>query len=113
MSIVKGSLSSEEVSASVGVLPGASLAQPAPPGGGQQAGSTPPKPPAAAQFYRHGVEIEMTGTYLELLKYLEQVEALPWKLAWTKIDLKTATYPQVELRATLHTVSPSPALLTF
>ena len=92
------------------VLPGASLAPPATPANGQQPRA--PKLPAGL-FYRHGVEVEMTGTYLELLRYLEKVEALPWRLAWTNVELKTTTYPQVHLNATLYTVSPSPALLTF
>jgi len=91
------------------VLPGASLAPPAP---ATNAPPGAPKSPAGA-FYRHGVEIEMTGTYLELLKYLETVEALPWRLAWTNVELKTTTYPQVLLRASLYAVSPSPALLTY
>lgn len=92
------------------VLPGTSLAQPAAPAGAQPPSAS--KPPAG-QFYRHGVEVEMTGTYLELLKYLEDVEALPWRLAWTSVELRTTTYPQVQLRASLYTVSPSPTLLTF
>ena len=53
------------------------------------------------------------GTYLDLLKYLEDVEGLPWRLAWTNVELKTLVYPQVQLRATLYTVSPSPTLFTF
>jgi MSHA biogenesis protein MshJ len=88
------------------VLPATALGQPAP---GQQ----PSAPRPAGQFYRHGVEVEMTGTYLDLLKYLEDVEALPWRLAWTNVELSTLVYPQVQLRATLYTVSPSPTLFTF
>ncbi len=65
------------------------------------------------QFYRHGVEIEMTGTFLELLKYLEDVEALPWRLAWASVELKTLVYPQVQLRATLYTVNASPTFFKF
>lgn len=92
------------------VLPATSVGQPAPPAAGQQPSA--PKPPAG-QFYRHGVEVEMTGTYLDLLKYLEDVEALPWRLAWSNLELTTTVYPQVQLRATLHTINPSPTLLTF
>jgi MSHA biogenesis protein MshJ len=66
---------------------------------------------ASGQFYRHAVEVEMAGPYLELLKYLEDVESLPWKLNWSGIDLKTTTYPEVRLRATLYTVSSSPSLI--
>lgn len=74
--------------------------------------STAPKA-LLGQFYRHALEIEMTGTYLDLLKYLEDVEALPWRLAWSSVELKTLAYPQVHLRATLYTVSPSPTFFTF
>jgi MSHA biogenesis protein MshJ len=93
------------------VLPAAALPQPAAPAvlPGQPAV---PRAPAV-QFYRHSVEVEMTGTYLELLKYLEDVEALPWRLAWTNVELKTTSYPQVHLRAAVSTVSSSPTLITF
>lgn len=91
------------------VMPATALSQQAP-ASGQQPGT--PKPPAG-QFYRHSVELEMTGSYLDLLKHLEDVEALPWRLAWSNVELKTLVYPQVQMRATLYTVSPSPILFTF
>jgi len=83
------------------VLPATALGQPAP-----------GKPPAG-QFYRHSLEVEMTGTYLDLIKYLDDVEALPWRLGWSQVELKTIVYPQVQMRATLYTISPSPTLFTF
>lgn len=73
--------------------------------------SQPPAP--AGQFYRHTLEIEMTGTYFDLLKYIEDVEALPWRLAWSSVELKTLAYPQVQLRGELYTVSPSPTFFAF
>jgi MSHA biogenesis protein MshJ len=91
------------------VMPPTALGQPAPAGGRQQ--STPRAP--AGQFYRHAIELEMTGTYLEFVKYLDDVEALPWRLAWSGVEMKTLAYPQVEMRATLYTVSPAPVLFTF
>jgi len=33
--------------------------------------------------------------------------------AWSSVELKTLVYPQVQMRATLYTVSPSPVLFTF
>lgn len=91
------------------VMPPTALNPRAPAGGGQ------PRTPAApaGAFYRHAIELEMTGTYLEFLKYLEDVEALPWRLAWSSIELRTLVYPQVQMRATLYTVSPAPVLFTF
>ena len=44
----------------------------------------------------------MTGSFLDLLKYLEDVEALPWRLSWSGVELKTLVYPQVQLRGTLY-----------
>ena len=89
------------------VLPGTALSVAAP--------ATPkaaaPKP--AAPLYRHQVEVEMAGSYLDLLKYLEDVEALPWRLTWTSVDLRTAIYPEIRLKGTLQTISASPTLITF
>ena len=91
------------------VVPPAALSQPSAPGG--QASNAPKAP--LGQFYRHGLEIEMTGTFLDLLKYLEDVEALPWRLAWAGVELRTLVYPQVQLRAMLYTVNASPTFFTF
>jgi len=73
----------------------------------------PPAPPGRGALYRHAVEVEMSGSYLELLSYLEEVEALPWRLGWASVELKTTAYPEVHLKATLSTVSASPMLITF
>jgi MSHA biogenesis protein MshJ len=70
-----------------------------------------PRPLASAQFYRHAVEIEMSGPYLELLKYLETLGALPWDLNWGGIEIHTVSYPQIRLRATVYTLSPSPTFI--
>lgn len=66
---------------------------------------------AAGPFYRHGVEVELAGPYLDLLRYLEKLEALPWKLQWSSVELKTVAYPEVALRATLFVLSSSPTLI--
>jgi len=67
----------------------------------------------AAPFYRHALEIEMTGNFLDLLKYLDDVEALPWRLSWSGVELKTLVYPQVQLRGTLYTVNGSSTFFSF
>jgi MSHA biogenesis protein MshJ len=69
--------------------------------------------PMGTAFYRHALEIEMTGTFLDLLKYLDDVEALPWRLSWNGVELKTLSYPQVQLRGTLYTVNASPTFFSF
>lgn len=58
----------------------------------------------SAQIYRHGVEIEVSGTYLEALDFLEQVEALPWRFFWDKVEYKVEQHPQGRLKLTLYTL---------
>ncbi|HYL88137.1 MAG TPA: hypothetical protein VEU32_05145 [Burkholderiales bacterium] len=92
------------------VLPSTALALPAPAAASPGKG---PRPPPLGAFYRHGIELEVSGTYLGLLKYLEAVEALPWRLAWAGVELQVTKYPEVLLRASLYTESPSQALLKY
>jgi MSHA biogenesis protein MshJ len=72
--------------------------------------------PAAAKpgqgvIYRHGVEITVTGSYLDLLAYLKDLEKLPNQVYWGKLDLSVATYPNVTLKLSVHTLSLDPAWL--
>jgi MSHA biogenesis protein MshJ len=87
------------------VLPAAPAAKAASP----KPGASPPKPPAP--LYRHAVEVEMAGTYIALVRFLEELEGIPWKLNWNGVELRAATHPEIVLRATLYTVTASPTLL--
>lgn len=97
-------LVSLKVSPPVPVEAGPQAAQPPAP-------SAAPRKPPAAQFYRHSVDIEMAGSYLDLLAYLQDVQSVRWPLGWSSVELRTSAYPEVIMRATLFTVSSSPALL--
>lgn len=55
--------------------------------------------------YKHGVEIVVQGSYLDLMKYMADLEALPWQLFWGKVNLKVETYPKATLTLTLFTLS--------
>jgi len=57
------------------------------------------------QIYRHGVEITVTGGYLDLLAYLKDLENLPSQMYWGKLDLSVAAYPQVTLKLSVYTLS--------
>ena len=71
------------------------------------AGATqkPPAPSAGAPIYRHGVEITVTGSYLDLLAYLRDLEKLPNQMYWGKLDLSVASHPQVTLKLSVYTLS--------
>ena len=69
-----------------------------------------PPPPAAAQkprelLYRHGVEIVLQGSYLDMISYMAALEALPVQLFWGKASLDAQQYPNSRLTLTLYTLS--------
>jgi MSHA biogenesis protein MshJ len=58
----------------------------------------------ATQIYKHGVEIEISGTYLEVLQFLQSLEALPWRFFWDHVDFKVEQHPQGRLTLVLYTL---------
>ena len=85
-------------------LPVASFA-----GNAAEADKAPPQKPAApaggGQIYRHGVEITVSGSYLDLLAYLKDLEKLPSQLYWGRLELSALAYPQVTLKLSVYTLS--------
>jgi MSHA biogenesis protein MshJ len=71
--------------------------------------TAPPKPATQGQIYRHGVELTVTGTYLDLLGYLKALEKLPSQMYWGRLDLSVAAHPQVTLKLSVYTLSLDPA----
>jgi len=60
---------------------------------------------APGTIYRHGVEITVAGSYLDLLAYLRDLEKLPSQMYWGKLDLAVAAYPKVTLKLSVYTMS--------
>lgn len=60
---------------------------------------------ATAGVYKHGMRIELSGRYLDILEYLKALEGLPWKIFWAEIALQTDTYPTSRLTLLIHTLS--------
>ena len=56
-------------------------------------------------FYRHGLEIEVEGSYAACLAYLTQVEALPWRLYWQVLEIDVIEYPKNRIRLEVSTLS--------
>jgi MSHA biogenesis protein MshJ len=56
-------------------------------------------------IYKHGVEITVQGSYLDILDYMTQLEGLPWQLFWGKAKLTVDEYPKATLTLTLFTLS--------
>ena len=73
------------------------------------AGSAPAAVPKAAPLlYRHGVELVLQGSYLDMVAYMEALEAMPSQLFWGKATLNAEDYPRTRLALTLYTLSLDP-----
>lgn len=55
--------------------------------------------------YRHGMHIELRGNYLDILAYLRELEALPWKVFWGQLNLKVEQYPTSHVTLRIYTLS--------
>ncbi|MBV7534388.1 type II secretion system protein M [Duganella sp. sic0402] len=76
---------------------------------GQASASAQAKPARSAKprelLYRHGVEVVLQGSYLDMIGYMEALEALPVQLFWGKAQLDAQHYPNSRLTLTLYTLS--------
>jgi MSHA biogenesis protein MshJ len=56
-------------------------------------------------IYRHGLELTVSGSYLDMLAYLRDLEALPTQLYWGALDLDASAYPKLLMKLTVYTLS--------
>ena len=64
-------------------------------------------------LYRHGVEVTVKGSYLDLLRYLEELEKRSSVILWGGVDLQVEKYPEVRLRMVIQTLSRNASLLSI
>ena len=56
-------------------------------------------------LFRHGVEVTVRGSYLDMVDYMTALEKMPAQLFWGKAQLEVEEYPSVRLTLTLYTLS--------
>ncbi|MFQ3229353.1 hypothetical protein [Reinekea sp.] len=56
-------------------------------------------------FYQHTIEIALTGEFEAFVSYLEKIEELPEELFWDDLLIKTQSFPVLEFRLKVHTLS--------
>lgn len=82
----------------------------------KNAATTQPVMPDAAagqnQIFKHGVKITVRGSYLDLLRYLAELEKLPAQMFWGEVGLSVGQHPDAELTLTLYTLSLGKTWLT-
>jgi MSHA biogenesis protein MshJ len=64
-------------------------------------------------LYRHGVELTVKGSYLDLLRYLEELEKRSSVVLWGGVELQVEKYPEVRLRVVIQTLSRNASLLSI
>lgn len=57
------------------------------------------------RLYRHRFEMEFEGPYLNCLAYLEELESLPWRLYWQRLEIDAGDYPVNRIRIEVATLS--------
>jgi MSHA biogenesis protein MshJ len=58
-----------------------------------------------AQVFRHTFQMEIRGSYLSTLRYLEELEDLPWSFFWKSLSYEVLDYPEARVVLTVETVS--------
>jgi len=64
--------------------------------------SEPAEDPA---IYRHVLEIEFSGKYADILRYMQSMEKLDWKLLWDEIEIISEDHPRLTVRLVMSTLS--------
>lgn len=89
-------------------LPAESLSRPVTAGGETAA---PPGAPAAPVVptdrgpFLHPVEVVVEGDYLSIVNYLHEVEKLPWRIHWQRLELLAGDYPSNRVRIVIGALS--------
>jgi MSHA biogenesis protein MshJ len=95
---------------SLKTLPVTTLADGSTPTAASSASAATPPPVVKSPdlLYRHGVELTVRGSYLDMVDYMHALETLPTQLFWGKAQLDAEEYPNVRLTLTLYTLSLDP-----
>ena len=57
------------------------------------------------RIFRHVLEIELSGKYVDILRYMQTLEGLDWKLLWDEIEIESEAHPEITLTLVLSTLS--------
>lgn len=74
-------------------------------GGAADRAAASPSAPAKNLVYKHGIELTVEGSYLDLLAYQARLERLPWRMFFARTSVNSIDYPKVLMTITLYTLS--------
>ena len=71
----------------------------------QQSGHSSSDDPEALKTYKHTFVMELSGSYLNALNYLQAIENLPWRIAFDSVTYSNQPSTPGLIRIQLHTIS--------
>jgi MSHA biogenesis protein MshJ len=82
-----------------------SLSRPATAGGEMAAPAGAAAAPADRGPFLHPVEVIVEGDYLSIVNYLHELEKLPWRIHWQRLELLAGEYPSNRVRIVIGALS--------
>lgn len=65
-----------------------------------------------AGVYKHAVQMELAGTYFQVLAYLEALESLNWRFYWQSLNYQVEKYPRAVITLDVYTLSTEEGLFS-
>ncbi|MBO1518758.1 MSHA biogenesis protein MshJ [Oceanisphaera pacifica] len=62
-------------------------------------------------LYRHNLSLQLSGSYMALLDYVQQLEQLSGRIFWQGLEFEVEEYPQAIIRLNFFTISQHKELL--
>lgn len=62
-------------------------------------------PASGPSVYRHGLRLEVKGSYADIVRYLYKLERLNWRVMWGEVKIETVQYPTSTATLTIYTLS--------
>lgn len=57
------------------------------------------------KIYKHGIEIELEGTFFGVMEFLYELEKLDWHFMWDSLKYDVKIYPTANVKLVLYTLS--------
>jgi len=57
-------------------------------------------------LYKHTMRLTLEGEYLNIVRYLDSIEKLPWKIFWQEFNLEVDQHPKTRVTLEFYTISP-------
>lgn len=67
---------------------------------------------ASAGVFKHAVQLQLRGSYFQVLAYLEALEGLKWRFYWHSLNYEVDDYPKALVTLNVYTLSTEEGLFS-